>query len=69
MARLFVLALLAIAMCGCAMCASPYDYCGPVVEHHPSYAARGVSYEEAYGEPFEGELIEPPPPLQSTRRR
>jgi len=31
----FVYALALIAMSGCAMCASPYDYCGPTFTMEP----------------------------------
>jgi hypothetical protein len=58
MRRLLALSLLVIAAgSGCRMCASPYDYCGPVMDdcccgsdYQPQVPYQGVSASQEMGE-------------------
>ncbi|HEX3998906.1 MAG TPA: hypothetical protein VHX65_10175 [Pirellulales bacterium] len=51
MRKLFFTALCVLAAsAGCRQCASPYDYCSPVVENgpEPSLASDSATYEPDY---------------------
>ncbi|HEY2826619.1 MAG TPA: hypothetical protein VGJ04_03380 [Pirellulales bacterium] len=63
-------ALILAAATGCRMCASPYDYCGPVVEcgcmgggDYGGGCGNGEPSQEMmddHSAPVEGEMIAPP---------
>lgn len=54
MKRLFICGLVLAASSGCRMCASPYDYCGPVYDSAPPNPPQ-------YSAPPMGDA---PPPLE-----
>jgi hypothetical protein len=77
MRRLFACSFVALtgltiaAGTGCRMCASPYDYCGPVVEcddcnsgngYHPGAAAPAPADGQYYENGSSPEEIRPQPP-------
>lgn len=64
-------ALVLLASTGCRMCASPYDYCGPVVECGcaggegcgcNSMGPQGEGTYEENSPPMNGEMISPEAP-------
>jgi hypothetical protein len=53
MRRLFALLSLLGALSGCRMCASPYDYCGPVVDDNCcGYPGGGPAMGPNQGAPY-----------------